>query len=175
MKRIITKTVSAEYLIQILKLQIDEQRDYILIENGLEPISNEINIYFDPNNLNEVKDRLMRIGYYNFYNDLLVCKKNDEIHLVNLNEIIYIEGVKADVFVHTSGGEYKSKDTLKNLEFRLYEHKFIRVSKGYIVSLYHIKKIKTTFGNGLVILLKNNQEIPVTKHYSPNFKRILNL
>jgi DNA-binding LytR/AlgR family response regulator len=78
---------------------------------------------------------------------------------VNLNDILYIEGLKDYVKIYTGGKTIITKTTLKNFAEKLPDNRFLRVHKSFIVSLNKINMIEN---NRIVI---NGQRIPVGESF----------
>jgi DNA-binding LytR/AlgR family response regulator len=55
-----------------------------------------------------------------------------------LNDLIYIEGLKGYVRIHTSNGAVITYQTLTYFEEKLSGDRFVRVHRSFIVSLDHI-------------------------------------
>lgn len=156
-----------------LKLVIDDKSNYSLIENGMKAVDNCINIYFDSNNLEKAYELIMQSGYYNNNSEYLLGKINDNIHMVEISKIIYIEGINNDTYIYTNNGHYLIKEKLYELEALLYDKKFVRIAKAYIVNIKHINHIKPTFNGKLIIKLSNNLALEVSRHYLQKFKKYL--
>ncbi len=82
---------------------------------------------------------------------------------VNLNDILYIEGLKDYIKIHTGGRPILTKSTMINIEEKLPSEHFIRVHKSYIVSIAKISKIE----NNRIIF--GEKRIPVGNSYKINF------
>ncbi len=82
---------------------------------------------------------------------------------VNLNEILYVEGLKNYISVYTANQRHITYQTLRDFEQQLPPQQFMRVHKSYIVPL---AQISTVDGNALFI---NNQMIPIGESYRQVF------
>lgn len=91
--------------------------------------------------------------------DHIFIKSNSKFFKVNYTEIIYIEGMKDYLKIHT--GEYTlvTHQTMNEMEQSLPAQQFMRVHKSYIVSLPRIKSI---FGNSIEI---SKATIPIGLNY----------
>lgn len=169
-------TMKKDIIIETLQLQMDPSSSYCLIENGQVGIENMINIYFDPNKLDLAKQLLKDSGYYDKEPvHHIIGKKDGDRHIIPLKDIIYIEGINNDTYIHTQTDMYDVQEKLYQLEERLPHKQFIRISKSYIVSLYRIKKIKTSFQGKLKLILVNGTTLDVTRHYVKAFKHVLGM
>ena len=101
--------------------------------------------------------------------DFLFIKSEYKIRRINFSEIHYIEGLKDYVKIFLTGEKKPvlSLSTLKALEARLPEDKFMRVHRSYIVNLDTVKVIER---NRIVY---GDVRIPVTDQYKENFQKFL--
>lgn len=97
--------------------------------------------------------------------DYIVIKSDYKLHKIDYHDIDYIEGLKAYVSFFVNGKRYITLESLKNLEQKLPNHRFLRVHKSFIVPL---EKIKALNGNLLELATK---QIPIGKSYK---EKVLN-
>ncbi len=173
------KHIKTDFDIEMVKKKLliveNETSSFALVENGKEGYDSHINIFFDPTNLDEAKLLLSKSGYYSNNNTHLLGKKDEDLHLINLGEITYIEGINNDTYIHTSTDEYLVKEKLYELETKLFDKKFVRISKSYIVSINKISRIKSTFNGKLLLVLNGKTNLEVSRHYLQNFKQFLGM
>ena len=72
----------------------------------------------------------------------IFVKDGTKLVKIRLNEIMYIEGLKDYVTIHTSQQKIVSLQTIKSLESTLPEKKFIRIHNSYIIALEWIEAIQ---------------------------------
>ncbi len=60
---------------------------------------------------------------------------------VNTKDIVFIESVKHQLFIHTDQEEFTIRDTMKQMESNLAQFNFFRCHSGYLVNLLWVKKI----------------------------------
>ncbi len=101
--------------------------------------------------------------------DFLFIKSDYKIRRINFSEIHYIEGLKDYVKIFLNGEKKPvlSLSTLKALEARLPDDKFMRVHRSYIVNLETVKVIE----RGRIVY--GEVRIPVTDQYKENFQKFL--
>jgi DNA-binding LytR/AlgR family response regulator len=87
---------------------------------------------------------------------------------VDLLDILYIEGLKDYVKIHTEGKLILTKTTMKNIMEKLPSDRFFRVHKSYIVSIDKIDMIE----NSRIII--GNQRIPIGESFRTNFFGMVN-
>lgn len=91
--------------------------------------------------------------------EFISVKSDYKLHKIALDDIDYIEGLKAYVSIFVNGKRVIVLESLKNLESTLPSHRFIRIHKSYIVPL---AKIKLMDGNMLELQTK---KVPIGKSY----------
>mgnify|MGYP001554486169 CR=1 FL=1 len=88
---------------------------------------------------------------------------------VNLADILYIESLRDDIAIYTTGKQKSmSLDSLRNMESILPPDEFMRVHKSYIVSL---KQISFLEKSRIVI---NGEYIPIGESYQEKFFNSIN-
>jgi two-component system, LytTR family, response regulator LytT len=102
-------------------------------------------------------------------NEFLFLKSDYKIRRINFNDILYIEGLKdyVKVFIWNEPQPILSLNTLKTLEAKLPETKFMRVHRSFIVNLNRIQTIdrfRIVFGK---------EYIPVSDQYKEKFQEYL--
>jgi DNA-binding LytR/AlgR family response regulator len=169
MKLIRTK-LEQDKLIKDNLIELDESSKYVLIEKGMESEPGFINIVFEREQ--EISSLLTIANYYKSRNFIL-GKRNEELIPVQVQDIIYIEGLNNDTFVYTKNDTFTVKEKLYELEKVLYDQKFVRVSKSFIASIKHIERIKPTFNGKLLLIMSNDLQLEVTRHYLKAFRDYL--
>jgi DNA-binding LytR/AlgR family response regulator len=102
-------------------------------------------------------------------NDFLFIKSDYKIRRINFSEINYIEGLRdyVKIFLTEEKKPVLSLSTMKALESRLPEDRFMRVHRSFIVIL---EKVKVIDRNRIVF---GEVRIPVTDQYKDNFQKFL--
>ena len=78
--------------------------------------------------------------------DHIFVKSNSKFFKVNFSEILYVEGMKDYLKIHTPEYTLVTHQTMNDLEKTLPARQFLRVHKSYIVALGHIRAI---YGNSV--------------------------
>jgi two-component system, LytTR family, response regulator len=101
--------------------------------------------------------------------DSIYVKSEYRMIQVNLNEIIYIEGLKDYVKIYLSdqAKPILSLMSMKSLEEQLPSYSFMRVHRSYIVNL---NKIKTIERDRIIF---GNVYIPISDKYKADFQKYL--
>lgn len=106
-------------------------------------------------------------------NHQLTARKGDEIHLLDIAQIIYIESVDRKCFIYTSGEVYQSDFRLYELEQQLEEYGFFRVSKSFLIHLQNIQALKADINRRIRITMSNGEQIIASRQYADALKQRL--
>ena len=82
------------------------------------------------------------------------------------SEILYFEGQANYLAIHTTGDEYRMRSTMTAVEKELGNSGFLRIHKGFLVNLAHIKILKSEN-----LELDNGELLPIGKSYSDEAKK----
>jgi len=101
--------------------------------------------------------------------EFLFLKSEYKIRRINFNEILYIEGLKdyVKVYLQNETKPILSLNSLKSLETKLPESKFMRVHRSFIVNL---DKIETIERSRIVF---GKTYIPVSDQFKDKFQEFL--
>lgn len=101
--------------------------------------------------------------------DFLFLKSEYKIRRINFNDILYIEGLKDYIKVYTVGEDKPllSLNSIKSLEQKLPEDRFMRVHRSFIVNLNRIETIERSR------IIFGKTYIPVSDQYKDKFQEFL--
>ena len=108
-------------------------------------------------------------------NQQVMVLKGDETYILDVSKIIYIEAMERKTFVYTQDDFFESKLKLYEMEERLVECGFFRVSKSCLVHLRYIKSLKNDIDRKLRLTLESGEQIMVSRQYADEIKRRLGL
>lgn len=106
-------------------------------------------------------------------NHQLTARKNDEIYLLDIADVIYIESVDRKCFIYTADEIYESDFRLYELEQQLEEYGFVRVSKSFLIHLQKIHSLKADINRKIRITMSNGEQIMASRQYANEFKKRL--
>lgn len=102
--------------------------------------------------------------------------KNERIYLLDPSEILYITAAMGTVLIVTDRDRYLSRSTIKLLEEKYKNMGFFRCHKSFLINLNKVDIILPSFKGLYTVELKNCLEnIPVSRNYVDEFRRILDL
>ena len=107
-------------------------------------------------------------------NRLVVRVKND-IKIIAVQDVNFFEAEDDYVTIHTSGGKYLKKMTMKVLEESLDAGKFARVHRSFIINLNGITGIEPYERDTYLVRLRGGERIPVSKTGYARLRQVLGL
>lgn len=96
-------------------------------------------------------------------NDFLFIKSERRFRKIKTEEILFIEGLKDYVIIHTKTQKHITAMNLKTIHQKLTHSIFLRVSKSYVINLNQIE----SFDNHTIYI--NDSEIPLGEVYKKDF------
>lgn len=106
-------------------------------------------------------------------NQQMMVTKESETHILDVSEIIYVEAIDRKTFVYTQKDIYESKLKLYEMEEKLMQCGFFRVSKSCLIQLKYIKSLKNDVDRKIRLTLKSGEQIMVSRQYADEMKRRL--
>lgn len=97
--------------------------------------------------------------------DDFFIKVNNKMVRLSASDIWYVEGLSDYVLIHTEQRQYVVYTTLKSVEDKLPDDRFVRVHRSYIVNISRIESIED---NEIII---KGKEIPISRTYQQEFFR----
>lgn len=107
-------------------------------------------------------------------NRLVVRVKND-IKIIPIPEVSYFEAEDDYIAIHTSGGKYLKKMTMKHLEDSLDPGKFARVHRSFMINLNQITGIEPYERDSYLVKLRQGEKIPVSKTGYARLRQVLGM
>lgn len=95
--------------------------------------------------------------------DYIFIKSERKYFKIIFNDILFIEGLKDYVVIHTAGQKIITAMNIKTIHSQLPAQVFTRISKSYIVNIRHI----SSFDNNSLLI--NNHEITIGSNYRNHF------
>jgi DNA-binding LytR/AlgR family response regulator len=99
-------------------------------------------------------------------NKNFVFQNASKLVTLSQSDILYFEGQANYLAIHTTSDEYKMRSTMAGVEKELKDSDFLRIHKGFLVNLEHIRVLKTE-----ELELDNGTVLPIGKSYSEAAKK----
>ncbi len=92
---------------------------------------------------------------------------------IAVSDVFFIESVDNKTFIYTKNKVYETRHKLYELEEMLKTKSFLRVQKSMLINLMKIKSIKPALSGRYTALLKNGEEIVISRKYVADLKTAL--
>lgn len=92
---------------------------------------------------------------------------------VPLIDIFYAESVDNRVFIYTAKESYEVRLKLYELEEMMKGRSFLRIQKSMLLNLMKVKSIKPALSGRYSAILKNGEEVVISRKYVANLKQTL--
>ncbi len=96
--------------------------------------------------------------------------KDQRVYRIPINKILYFDSVDGRTFIYTASDCFQSKSTLGDIEDRLTDRGFLRISKNAIINLRMLKFTQAIEAARMEVTMQNGERLIVTRHYLNNFK-----
>ncbi len=106
-------------------------------------------------------------------NEQLMVSKGEEIVILDVSAILYIESVDRKTFVYTKDTVYESKLKLYEIEARLCESGFIRANKSCLIQIRQIKSLRSDLDRRIRVTFESGEQILVSRQYADELKKRL--
>ena len=88
-------------------------------------------------------------------------------------DVFYAEAVDNRVFIYTAKDSFEVRLKIYELEELMKGKSFLRVQKGLILNLMKVKSIKPALSGRYTALLKNGEEVVISRKYVADLKSTL--
>ena len=101
--------------------------------------------------------------------------RDDKVELLDYDAIIRFHAEEGKVFARTERGLYQIRLRLYEVEERLDNGKFVRISNSEIVNLKKVKSLDLSFVGTICMELSNGEVSYVSRRYVSKIKKVLGL
>jgi len=166
-----------EELLKNRKIEIDQETEFCLVEKGFDLPKGKIGVYFEMETLSLLMSFLDQMTTKeDETSNIITGKHKDGYEIITYDRVHYFEGSGNDVYCVTSEERYKVKEKLYEIEEKLKNDGFIRVSKAFVVNIVKVGQIIPWFNGKLLLKMEStDQEIDVTRRYVKEFKQFLGI
>ena len=110
------------------------------------------------------------IRQYSFV--LVGYQEQREFHLP-LESIYYVDSTDSKTFLYQEQAVYQCRETLANLEEKLRQTTFVRISKNCIINTAFLHHVEPHFNHRLKAVLKDGEQLIITRNYIDPLRRKL--
>ena len=162
--QVIFTTAYHDYAVEGFEL---DATDYLVKPFTFERFLKAANKAFKIYHVNNTKTDSLKQTEENTNKDFLFIKEGTSTVRVNIDEILYIEGLKDYIKIFKKDKFHLTLMTLKAMGEKLPKDKFIRVHRSYIIA---VSKIDSIERNRIVI---GEKWIPIGDYYKEGFQKLL--
>lgn len=101
---------------------------------------------------------------------VLAGKKDGSIYSLTAHTLYYMESVDNQTFLYDEHDVYETDLKLYELEEKLRDTPFIRISKHLIVNTLVVDHVRALFNGRFEATLTNGEKVIVNRHYAKAFK-----
>lgn len=105
----------------------------------------------------------------------IVVKAGNNIRIIPVQEVLYLEAYDDYVKIHTKDGLFLKKKTMGYYEQALDPAQFVRVHRSYMLSLPQLTRIEPFEKDSHVALLKTGERIPLSKSGYTKLRAVLGI
>ena len=121
----------------------------------------------------EINRIVKKLSDENF--EMLAGSRNEAVELLEPQQIIRIYASQGKVYARTKAGEYVLRLRLYELEERLEQKGFVRISNSELVNLKKVKKFDLSLLGTICVSLEGGEIAYVSRRYVSKIKTILGL
>lgn len=108
-------------------------------------------------------------------NSQIFIKDGEKCWFVKLEKVRMFESEGNYVRLYFETSRPMILKSLNNLEKRLSEQEFFRISRKYIINLNWIEKVEAWFNGGLRVTLKSGEKLEISRRQTSRFKELMAL
>lgn len=97
--------------------------------------------------------------------------KDGQWFRISLDTIFYFDSVDGRTFFYTDADCYEAKHTLSEIEARLANMSFLRISKNTIVNMHRMRSTRVIEAARMEVTMQNGEKLIVARHYLNGFKK----
>lgn len=105
----------------------------------------------------------------------IVAYDGDKTVMVRASDIVRIFAANKQVYVATVAGEYRIKERLYELEEKLDDKVFVRISNSEIVNVKKLVRMDTSLTGTIRMFLQGDMDTYVSRRYVAKIKKALGL
>jgi two-component system LytT family response regulator len=103
----------------------------------------------------------------------LAVKSRGKIHIIQLNDIDWLETAGNYVRIHVAGTAHLYRDSLRNFEPRLDAARFVRIHRSVIVNIDRVTHLEPSFRGEHVVTLQDRTRLAMTPPYRERMEAIV--
>jgi len=110
------------------------------------------------------------ISSLSLINNSVSGKLNGETFFIPLGDVLYFETIDNKTFFYTNDKMYETPTKIYQLEEKLADTPFVRISKSSIMNIQKVKSIRSEENSKLMATLLNGEKVVVSRQYMQTIK-----
>ncbi len=98
--------------------------------------------------------------------DRLEYSFQNEYYSVSFNDILYIDGMRGKIWIHTADQVYRWRGALSLIAEDLRDREFFLIHRSYLINMKKIVQY-----NSQQVILENGEKLPISKHRYNEFRK----
>lgn len=107
--------------------------------------------------------------------NIIVGFQDEQVYILNYNDIVRFYTEDKKIYIETKTDTFISRLRLYEIEERVYDKNFIKISRYEIININYVKKIDLSFKGTIAVKMDNNKVSYVSRRSLKDFKNILGL
>lgn len=116
------------------------------------------------------EDILRLVAMLRVYQKKLVGILDEERHLLDVKDVLYIDTADKKTFLYTEKAVYQSALRLYELEESLRELDFFRAGRSTILNFRRVRSVRPELGRRWLVTMDNGEQIWVSRQYAGELK-----
>lgn len=109
------------------------------------------------------------------YDSQIFIKDGEKCWFVKMDKVRMFESEGNYVRLYFEDNKPMILKSLNNLEKRLSDKEFFRISRKYIINLTWIEKVEAWFNGGLRVTLKSGEKLEISRRQTSRFKELMSI
>ncbi len=109
------------------------------------------------------------------YDSQIFIKDGEKCWFVKMDKVRMFESEGNYVRLYFEDSKPMILKSLNNLEKRLSDKEFFRISRKYIINLTWIEKVEAWFNGGLRVTLKTGEKLEISRRQTSRFKELMSI
>lgn len=109
------------------------------------------------------------------YDSQIFIKDGEKCWFVKMDKVRMFESEGNYVRLYFEDSKPMILKSLNNLEKRLSDKEFFRISRKYIINLTWIEKVEAWFNGGLRVTLKSGEKLEISRRQTSRFKELMTI
>jgi len=139
----------------------------VIIEQSID--QKEVEIIIRCNHVDESLKEL--INQIKAHGQTITCKEGRLTYAIPAEQIFYFETVDDKLFAYCQDEIHECRLKLHEVEVKLKDLRFIRISKSSILNLNYLMRVKPLLNGKYEATLLNEEKLIISRNYVPNVKK----